>query len=109
MPGVICSCQIIGGSSQLGNKKARKESNSIKDEIILAMQTKGKIVQSQREDVKLEGKALEKKIKLAWTQVKEFFKKGSGEKRLEQYSKNDIQIEICKKQDKECDICLEQN
>ena len=75
MSGVICLCQIIGGSSQLGNKKARKESNSIKDEIILTMQTKGKIVQFEREDVKLEGKVLEKKIELAWDTSKRILQK----------------------------------
>ena len=75
MSGVIFSCQIIGGSSQLGNKKARKESNSIKDEIILTMQTKGKIVQFEREDVKLEGKVLAKKIELAWDTSKRILQK----------------------------------
>ena len=37
-------------------QEARKECNSIKDEIILTMQTKGKTIQFEGEDVKLKGK-----------------------------------------------------
>ena len=45
------------------------------------MQTKGKTVQFE-EDMKLEGKILEKEFKLTWTQVKECFKKSSRKKKF---------------------------
>ena len=73
------------------------------------IQTKGKTVQFEGEDMKLEGKILEKEFKPTWKQVKKCFKNVSEEKRLEQYSKKEMQSEIYKKQDKKCDICLEQN
>ena len=41
---------------EASKQEARKECNSIKDEIVLTMQTKGKTVQFEREDMKLEGK-----------------------------------------------------
>ena len=44
------------------------------------MQTKGKIVQFEGEDMKKEGKIVEKEFKLTWT-VKECFKKGSEKKK----------------------------
>ena len=62
------------------------------------MQTKNKIIQFE-EDMKLEGKILKKELKATWKQMKECFKKGSEEKRLEQYSKKEMQSEIYKKQD----------
>ena len=46
--GVIC--QIIGGSRK---QEIRKQCNSIRDEVILTMQTKGKAVQFEGEDMKL--------------------------------------------------------
>ena len=51
-------------------QKARKECNSVKDEIILAIQTKGKTIQFEGEDMKLEGKILDREIKPKWKQVK---------------------------------------
>ena len=51
------------------------------------MQTKGKTVQFEGEDMKKEGKILEKEFKLTWT-VKECFKKGSEKKTLEQKGNN---------------------
>ena len=78
--GVICLCQIKGGSRKLGNEKKRKTTNSIKNKIILIMQIKDKTVQFEGEDMKLEGKKLEKELKLTWTQVKDCLKKGSEEK-----------------------------
>ena len=44
--------------------------------------------------MKLEGKILDREFKPTWKQVKECFKKGSEEKRLEQYSKKEMQSEI---------------
>ena len=41
---------------EASKQEARKECNSIKDEIVLTMQTKGKTVQFEREDMKLEWK-----------------------------------------------------
>ena len=64
----------------LERKKKRKTTNSIKNKIILIMQIKDKTVQSEGEDMKLEGKKLEKELKLTWTQVKDCLKKGSEEK-----------------------------
>ena len=55
--------------------KTKNESNSIRDEIILAMQTKDKTVQFKGEDLKLEGKILDKKFKPTLKQIKECFKK----------------------------------
>ena len=56
-------------------QETRKECNSIKDEIILTMQTKGKTVQFEGEDMKLEGKILDREFKSIWKQVKKYFKK----------------------------------
>ena len=64
--------------------------NSIKDEIILTMQTKGKTVQFEGEDMKLEGKMLGRELKPIWKQVKKCYKKGSEDKRLEQYRKKEM-------------------
>ena len=44
--------------------------------------------------MKLEGKILDREFKPIWKQVKECFKKGSEDKRLEQYSKKEMQSEI---------------
>ena len=44
--------------------------------------------------MKLEGKILDREFKPIWKQVKECFKKGSEKKRLEQYSKKEMQSEI---------------
>ena len=90
-------------------QEARKISNAIKDEIILTMQTKGKTIQFEGEDIKLEEKILDREFKPIWKQVKKWFKKVSEEKRLEQYRKKKMQSEIYKKQDKKCNIWLEQN
>ena len=68
-------------------QEARKGCNSIKDKIILTMQTKCKRIQSEGEDVKLKGKILDREFKPIWKQVKKCFKKGSLENRLEQYIK----------------------
>ena len=84
-------------------------SNAIKDEIILTMQTKGKTIQFEGEDIKLEEKILDREFKPICKQVKKWFKKGSEEKRLEQYRKKEMQSEIYKKQDKKRNIWLEQN
>ena len=56
-------------------QETRKECNSIKDEIILTMQTKGKTVQFEGEDMKLEGKILDREFKPIWKQIKKYFKK----------------------------------
>ena len=68
------------------------------------MQTKGKTVQSEREHIKLEGKILDREFKPIQKQIKKCFKKGSEEKRLEQYRKKEMQSEIYNKQDKKCNI-----
>ena len=47
---------------------------------------------------------LGRELKTIWKQVKQCFKKGSEEKRLEQYRKKEMQSEIYKKQDKKCNI-----
>ena len=47
-------------------QEARKESNSVKDEIILTIQAKGKIVKFEGEDMKLEGEILERGFKAIW-------------------------------------------
>ena len=44
-------------------QETRKECNSVKDEIILTMQTKGKTVQFEEEDMKLEEKILDRGFK----------------------------------------------
>ena len=49
----------------------RKESNSIKNEVISAIQTKGETVQFEKEDMKLEGKLMEKESKPTWKGVRE--------------------------------------
>ena len=87
-------------------QETRKECNSIKNEIILTIQTKGKTVQFEGEDMKLEGKMFDREFKPIWKQVKKYFKKGSEEKQLEQYRKKEMQSEIHNKQDKKCSIWL---
>ena len=52
---------------------------------------------------------MDREFKPAWKQVKRCFKKGSEKKRLEQYSKKEMQSEIYNKQDKKCNMWLEQN
>ena len=59
--------------------------------------------------MKLEGKILDREFKPIWKQVKKCLKKGSKEKRLEQYRKKEMQSEIYHKQDKKCDIWLKLN
>ena len=54
---------------------SKKRENSIKDEMILTIQTKFKGA-----GVKLEGKTLDKEFKATWKQVKKCFTKGSEEK-----------------------------
>ena len=81
-------------------QEARKECNSIKDEIILTKQTKGITIQFEGKDMKLEGKILGREFKPIWKQLKKCFKEGSEEKRFEQYRKKEMQGEIYKKQDK---------
>ena len=56
-------------------QESRKECNSIKDEIILTMQTKVKTVQFEGEDMKLEGKILDREFKPIWKQVKKILQK----------------------------------
>ena len=60
-------------------QEARKELNSVKDEIILTIQARGKIVKFEGEDMKLEGEILEREFKAIW----KWFKIRSEEKRLE--------------------------
>ena len=47
-------------------EETRKDSNSIKDEIILMIQTKGKTVQFEGENMKLKGKIMEKEFTATW-------------------------------------------
>ena len=56
-------------------QESRKEFSSIKDEIILTMQTKVKTVQLEGEDTKLEGKILDREFKPIWKQVKKILQK----------------------------------
>ena len=103
-----------GWIKEAWKRETRKECNSVEDEIILTMLTKGKTVQFKGEDMKLEGKKY-------WTEnsnqcgtskkyaKKVLRKKGIEEKRLEQYTKKEMQSEIYKKHDKKCNIWLEQN
>ena len=48
--------------------------------MILTMQRKGKTVQFEGENMKLERKILDRKFKPTWQQVKRCFKKSSEEK-----------------------------
>ena len=91
------------------DQEARKECISIKDEVILTMQRKGKTVQFEGEDMKLEGKTLDRGFKPIWKLVKKCIKKDIEEKRLELYRKKELQSEIYEKQDKKCNIWLEQD
>ena len=85
-------------------KKIRKWCKSIRDGVILTMQTKGKVVQFEGEDMKLEGKILGREFKPLWKQVKKCYKKGSEEKRLGQYRKKEMQSEIYKNKAKKSNI-----
>ena len=78
-------------------QEARKECNSIKDEIILTMQTKGKTIQFEGEDLKIRGKNIGQRIQTNMESSKKCSKKGSEEKILEQYRKKEMQSEIYKK------------
>ena len=89
-------------------QERRKDCNSVKDEVLLTIQTKGKRIQFKGEDMKLERKILDREFKPKQKQVKKCFKKGSKEKRLEQYRKKEMESEIYKKQDEKCNIWLEQ-
>ena len=53
----------------------------------MTIQTKGKRVQFKGEDMKSEGKILDREFKPKRNQVKKCFKKGSNEKRLETVQK----------------------
>ena len=55
-------------------QETRKESNLIKDEVILTMQIRGKLVKFV-EDMKIEGKIQDREFKPSWKQVKKSFKK----------------------------------
>ena len=65
-------------------KQTLKESNSIKNKIILVMQTKGKTVQFEGEHLKLEGKYWTKNSKQHGNQSKN----ASRRKWKEKYTKN---------------------
>ena len=73
-----------------------KENNSIKDEAIMTMQSKGKTVEFERESIILEGNILDKAWKQAWKLVKSCFIKGTKEKREEDYRQKEMQSEIYK-------------
>ena len=60
---------------EVWKQEARKGCNSIKDKIILTMQTKCKRIQSEGEDEKLKGKILDREFKPIWKQVKNASKK----------------------------------
>ena len=62
-------------------RETMKENNSIKDEAIMTMQSKGKTVEFEGESIMLEGNILNKAWKQAWKVVKSCFKKGTGEKK----------------------------
>ena len=51
------------------------------------MQKNGKTIQFEGEELKIEEKILGREFKTIWKQVKKCFKKGSQEKRLEQFRK----------------------
>ena len=70
------------------------------------MQTKGKTIQSEGEEMKIEEKILDREFKTIWKQVKKYFKKGSQEKRLEQFRKKQMHSKIYKKQHKKCNVWL---
>ena len=59
---------------EIWKQEIRKECNSVRDEIILTMQTKGKTVHFEGEDMNLEVKTLDRETN------KKCFKKGSEEK-----------------------------
>ena len=86
-----------------------KENNSIKDEAIMKMQSKGKTVEFEGENIILQGNILDKAWKQDWKLVKSCFKNGTEEKREEDYHQKEMQSEIYKKQDQKCNIWLEQN
>ena len=56
-------------------QEARKECNSIKDEIILAMQTKGKTIQFEGEDIKIRIKNIGQKIQTNMESSKKMLQK----------------------------------
>ena len=89
-------------------REIMKENNSIKDEAII-MQSKGKTGEIKGESKILEGNILDKACKQAWKLVKSCFKKGTEEKKEEDYHQKEMQSEIYKKQDQKCNIWLEQN
>ena len=65
----------------------------------MTMQSKGKTVEFEGESIILEGNILDKAWKQAWKLVKSCFKKGTEEKREEDYHQKEMQSEIYKKQD----------
>ena len=56
-------------------QEARKECNSIKDEIILTMQTKGKTIQFEGEDIKIRIKNIGQRIQTNMESSKKMLQK----------------------------------
>ena len=66
-------------------RETMKENNSIKDEAIMTMQSKGKTMEFEGESIILQGNILDKAWKQAWKLVISCFKRGTEEKREEDY------------------------
>ena len=73
-----------------------KENNSIKDEAIITMQSKGKTVEFEGESRILEGNTIDKEWKQAWKLVKSCFKKGTEEKREGDYHQKEMESQLQK-------------
>ena len=56
-------------------QEARKECNSIKDEIILTMQTKGKTIQFEGDDIKIRSKNIGQRIQANMESSKKMLQK----------------------------------
>ena len=81
-------------------QEARKECISIKDEVILTMQRKGKTVQFEGEDRKLEGKTLDRGFKPIWKLVKKCIEKDIEEKDLNCTEKRNCKVKYTKNKTK---------
>ena len=89
-------------------KEVLKENNSLKEEAVIVMQTAGRQIDFLENFIILDGNRIDQDWKTAWKLIKGSLKKGVEEKRKDMYKEKEMQSEIFRKQDAQCNLWLEQ-
>ena len=74
-----------------------KETNSVKDEVIISMYAVGVVIDFEEDCILLDGERIEWDWKPKWRAIKARLKKGVEEKWEEEYLKKQMQSEIFQK------------